>query len=195
MKKILMAMIMIAFAVASYGNVQVNWTASGGFYWDPSYDALLGSGESTYAQLMYSPDAVKDNIGLDKAGVDNDVIWDSILLTEGGNTSVWGDFLAINYQQETTVGYVYALIFQDSNVQAGDWYFHSDILELVDVGGITLPQTLQMNTDTVNGDAINTPDQLTSAAGAYQVVPEPATFLLVGMGGLVSFLVRRLRTA
>lgn len=185
MKKIVMMMVM-GLVAASYANVQVEWGAGAGFFWSPSGDALLSPGGSTIAQLMYSPDATQDAINTSKVGVNNDVIWSSMALTEGVNTSTYGDFAGTPFTQATTAGYVYALIFQDGNVQANDWYFKTAMVSVQDITGINPAQVIQLNTDLVNGDAINV-----AGPNNAQVVPEPATFLLFGIGGMGAWLIRR----
>lgn len=185
MKKIAVMMV-IGLVATSYGSIKVNWSAGAGFYWDPSFDALLGTGQSTIAQLMYSPDATKDNITTSLVGDVNDIIFATYTITEGVNASAYADFSPGLYSPGTfTAGYVYALIFQDNNVQVGDWYFYTPMLALEDITGATPAQSLQMNTDLINGDAIN------AGATVAQVIPEPTTALLFGIGAMGAWLVRR----
>lgn len=196
MKK-LIATMMVGFVAASYGSVNVNWTAGAGFYFNGTGAGILGDGAggSTIAQLMYSVDAIQDagnvatGINTSGLGVGNDVLWDSLIITEN---SVLGDFdeyasfpATQNYQQSFVSGYVYALIFQDSVIDANDWYFYTPMLALTDIVGATPPQGIQMNTDLINGNAID------SGATVAQVVPEPATALLFGMGAMGAWLIRR----
>lgn len=186
MKKIVVSTIMlITIASSCYATIQVSWTAGAGFYWDPTLDGLLAPGGSTIAQLMYSPDATKDDITISKIGDVNDVILATYNITEGVNSSIYADFGAGLFEDVFAAGYAYALIFQDNVVEAGDWYFYTPMLALEDVavGGIT--QDIQMNTDLINGNAINT------GATVAQVIPEPATALLFGMGAMGAWLIRR----
>ena len=101
----------MVFVAASYGIVNVNWSATAGFFWtvDP-FEGILGdaTGNSTRAQLMYSPDASKDDIELNGEGFDNDVIWDSLVITENGVSGDFDDYASFgdygsfgtqNYQQ------------------------------------------------------------------------------------------------
>ncbi|MEI8206647.1 MAG: PEP-CTERM sorting domain-containing protein [Kiritimatiellales bacterium] len=198
MKKTLV-MLIIGLATASYGGVDVSWFSAMGFYFteDPAV-GILGdaTGNSTVAQLMYSPDNVKDAVNTSGRGVNNDVVWDSVTLTEDGVSGNWDDFACFgvqSYRQTFTLGYAYALIFQDSSVRAGDWYYYTPMLALKDITGIMLPQEIEMNTDFTWGNAI---DSATgggvSNAGlvgqvvqVIQVVPEPASVMMVGLGGLL----------
>jgi hypothetical protein len=133
-------------------------------------------------QLIYSLDG-NVNDALVGGGVSgDDLSWTSYTITEGVNSSEWADFSAPTYNTTYSSGYVYARIFQDSIIDDGDWYYYSTPLLLQDS---TAPQTIQMNTDLVNGNAID------FGSNVAQVVPEPATFLLFGMGAMGAWLVRR----
>lgn len=204
MKKLLVALV-IGLAATSYGNLDVVWCASAGFYFTGAPDVgILGdaTGNSTVAQLMYSPDNAGDAINTSGTGVDNDVVWDSVTLTEDGVSGNWDDYACFgtrSYRQEFTSGYVYALIFQDSDVQAGDWYYYTPILALEDITGIMFPQVIEMNTDCVWGNAIdsttgdgvsnpglvNQVDQGLRVGRVVQAIPEPASALMIGLGGLL----------
>ena len=70
-------------------------------------------------------------------------------------------------------------------MQKNDWYYYTPMLSLVDITGATPAQGIQMNTDLTNGDPIN------GGLNNAQVVPEPATFLLFGIGGMGAWLIRR----
>jgi hypothetical protein len=202
MKKLMMIVIMGLVAV-SYGEVKIDWKGSSGFYSDVNPFGILGdaTGNSTYVQLMYSADNVQDaggvkGIGINRQGYDggDDIYWSSLLITENGVAGDFDEYAAFSSFEERafTSGYVYAMIFQDSNVQVDDWYYYTGMVAVEDITGATPNQGIEMNTDLLDGNAI---DSSGLGVNTAQVVPEPATFLLVAMGGLVSFLVRRLRTA
>jgi hypothetical protein len=161
---------------ASNGVASVTW-ASGYIFYEPTWDSLLGpvgSGKSTIAQLMYSPDDIKDSILPGGAGAVNDVVWDTITLTENGDGQVeWGLFSASTVRAGTN-GYVYALIFQDNDVQAGDLYVAGPLAALVDGAA-------DVNTcvDPGNGEAIN-------GVNSAQVIEGSVTYTLTvnsGSGG------------
>jgi len=144
-------------------NVNISWGASSGFYFSANTSAGIlgpvGSGKSTVAQLMYSPDAIKDGILTNRAGVVNDVVWDTVTLTENSTNELsdWAIVSSRNYENTFTNGYVYALIFQDNNVQPGDWYFSTPLMALEEItpAPSVFPQNIEMNTDFVNGDPID----------------------------------------
>ena len=149
------------FSAASNGVVNVSWGASGGFYFraNPGAGILAptGSGKSTIARLMYSPNNIKDNILPSGAGLVNDVVWDTITITENGDGLT--EWAVISPPHSTvrawTNGYVYALIFQDNNVQPGDWYYSTPLVALVELATNAAPQSIEMNTDTMLGDAVD----------------------------------------
>ena len=136
----------------SNGVASVTW-ASGIIYYEPDYASLLGptgSGKSTIAQLMYSPDDIKDGILPSGAGAVNDVVWDTITLTENGDGVIeWGVFSTSTVRAGTN-GYVYALIFQDNHVQPGDLYVAGPLVALVDGAA-----DVNVCADPGNGEAIN----------------------------------------
>lgn len=189
MKKIV-AMALIGAAATAYGVVNVDWMASAGFYFSaaPSLGILGdGTGGSTVAQLIYSIDGDVDDATIGGGVSGDDVVWATVPITEdgtGGNGDEWATFIQ-NYQQVFVSGNVYARIFQDGDIQSGDWYFYTPMLSLQDITGLSFPQTIQMNTDLTNGNAID------SGATTAQVIPEPATFMLLALGGGLAWLVRQ----
>jgi hypothetical protein len=138
---------------ATNGIVSVDWSASVGFYFsaDPGAGILgpNGSGKSTIVQLMYSPDDVKDDILPSGAGAVNDVVWDATIITENGDgITEWAQMLSrVSTVRAWTNGYVYGLIFQDDNVEPGDWYFFSSPLLALEKKQVEdAPQDLEINT-------------------------------------------------
>lgn len=199
MKRAITIAMLSCLFVSAYGIVNIDWEASSGFYFNsnPSIGILgEGTGNSTIAQLMYSPDDTKDSILTSKTGNVNDMIWATKTLTEnnvGGGYDGYALFSA-NYTAPTfTNGWVYALIFQDGNVQTGDWYFYTPMYALSDIAGPNpgpagSAQYIQMNTDAPlfdSGNAIN------SGFNTAQVVPEPTTFILFACGGIGAWIIRR----
>jgi len=116
---------------SSNGLSIVTWESGLIFY--PGDTPLLTSGQSTIAQLMYSPDDTKDSILPRGVGAANDVVLDILTITQNDSVpnSEYGIFSALTERARTN-GYVYALIFQDNSVQAGDWYVAGPVVELVD---------------------------------------------------------------
>jgi hypothetical protein len=199
MKKIIAIAICGCLYVSAYGIVNVDWEASSGFFFNanPSIGILgEGTGNSTIAQLMYSPDNVKDGILTSKVGNVNDMIWATKTITEDGIGGGYDGYALFseNYTTPTfTNGWVYALIFQDGNVQTGDWYFYTPMYALSDIAGPNPgpagnAQYIQMNTDSPLFDTGNAID---SGINTAQVVPEPTTVLLFSIGAIGAWIVRR----
>ena len=158
---------------ASNGVVNVDWVVSGGVWLgaDSSLGLLgpVGSGKSTIAQLMYSPDDIKDDILPSGAGAVNDVVLDRVTVTENGDgLSDYGIFSASTVRAWTN-GYVYALIFQDNNVQPGDWYLASTpLMALEQMATNATPQGIMIDAGG-GGDQIDGPNgaQVIAASAGY----------------------------
>jgi hypothetical protein len=201
MKKVVM-MVMMALVATSYGIVNVNWMASGGFYFtaDPN-TGILGaddSGLSTIAQLIYSPDQVRDDLW---AGAVNDVVIENYTITADGSSFAGYALFptAQNYQAAFGAGWVYAMIYQDDTPVSGESYYYTPMLALENIEGETSPQFIQMNQDLNFGDAIdgNLLDPTTNDAANFGTwaIPEPTTMLLFGIGGMGAWLLRRRQQA
>jgi hypothetical protein len=187
--------LLMGLAVASYGDVKMTWVASGGFFFSATPEVgILGdaTGNSTFAQLIYSVDLYADVAGVGGVATGDDVVWDTANILEDGvaNDSEFYDSYALfddYYSRTFASGYVYARIFQDNNIGVGDWYFYTPMLALQDITGINPSQSLQMNADTTYGDAID------SGSTVAQVVPEPAAIGLIGLGGVITLTASRIR--
>jgi hypothetical protein len=177
--------------------MNIEWYASAGWYFGTDVNAGIlapdGSGKSTIAQLVYSADT---NVNFALAGglaSGNDSILGQFTITEGSTAgSKWGDFNVQSYTNDTfTAGYVYARVFQDNSIAANDWYYYTTPIALINLTDYTSVQDLQMNTDLSNGNSINTGTNVAQV----QAIPEPATFLLFGMGATGAWLLRRKQRA
>ena len=185
-------MLLMGLAAASYGEVQVSWGGSAGFFFNANPGAGIlgdGTGKSTVAQLIYSVDLYADRAGVGGVTTGDDVVWGTLTLTENGISGDGDEWAAFSsYTLRTFVaGHVYARIFQDSDVGVGDWYFYTPMLSLQNVVSNNLPQSLEMNTDLANGNAID------SGSTVAQVVPEPAAIGLIGLGGIITLTASRIR--
>lgn len=188
--KVLLSIATLAIYLTCSAEIRVNWRASGGFYYTVNPNiGILGevTGNSTIAQLIYSLDSNVDDVLVGGSRA-NDIVIDSLILTEDGlnNFDGYAYFSTINYTDPIfTAGYVYAVIFQDNNIGLDDWYYYTTPIALSNLSGADQPQSIEMNTDLINGNAID------FGSNVAQVVPEPATFLLFGMGAFGAWLVRR----
>ena len=196
MKKILIITALAALASVSQGKVLINWSGAAGFYFgatDPGV-GILGdaTGNSTFAQLIYSVDEIVDNVNLDGSSVGDDVVWATTTITEDtiANDATefdsYGWFTLLTEDRPFVAGFVYARIFQDDALSFGDAFKYSDMEAVANVTGATPPQMLRINKNPL-GDSINTGPNVGS------VVPEPATALLLAIGGGLAYLGRYAR--
>jgi hypothetical protein len=92
-------------------------------------------------------------------------------------------------------GYLYSRIFSSANLSTNDWYFQSaaigpGLTETIVDGVPTLP----INHTTSDFDD-NSTLEMGVGAGMYQVIPEPSVMALLGFGGLVLAIRRRMTLA
>jgi hypothetical protein len=205
MKKILTALTVgVVMATGVFADINIQWTAGAGFYSDAGGSVeLLSGGNTALAQLIFTPSGVIGH-GIDSAGADfidtdsdNQLLSSFVLSAGAGGTadSLWADFgrgpdLYVGY---VAPGYVYARIFQGDSPVDGMWYYNSPLMAVVNYDPLNPTyQTLQLNTDLVNGDGI-----YDGAANCFQtigVVPEPTSMALMGVAGLLA-IVRRFKKA
>jgi len=184
--------LMAAGALSANATISVNWGFGWGMYESTAVDLGGGSGgvaenSAVLWQLIYSPDAAADIV--DASG--NPTAGESILATRTTSLGGSGGFDAFlydggsfgsTYTAAFTAGYVYIRVFQDTTPTAGDKYYNSPTLQLVDITPPATPQILDGNTDSATqGDKLN-----------LTIVPEPGTFAFLGIGGLL-LAVRRMR--
>ena len=200
MKRLLPVVLIAISLVAGSASADVffTWTASSGFYLGAQ--GIIGpdgSGDSTIAQLIWSATDSRDDAGIGGIALGDDQVVAQITVTEDGIVNGFFDDYAYfglqTYEDGGALannGFVYARIFQDDVIDAGDWYFASMTIAASDLDstpGQDNPQTLEMNLDLTFGDSI---DQ--SAGYSMQAVPEPGTLALFALG-LTTLAVRRRR--
>jgi hypothetical protein len=199
-KKTALFIAALIMTVVAQAAINIDWKASAGFYFSADDSVgILGdaTGNSTYAYLVYDVDTTVGNIFANSYSIgssigDGGTILDSITLTEdmvSGNFDDYAYFSAQNFTDTYTAGYVYAIIFEDDNISNNDWYFNTDPVAITDVSGAIPTQIIEMNSNTVSGDAIDGVPPEGFATG--QVVPEPATFLMFVLGGIGAWVLRR----
>ena len=214
MKKFLMALAVLAVAtsVATAG-VGINWNMAYAAYDHTALDLTSGSGPflldsySAIWQLIYAgADNIANpidsqNLGTGDPGIQDDygvqgddVVWGQRIISMGGgsandapyNTS-WDNLMTqlggnATYEDLSwsTAGFVYQRIFEGTPVNGVTWYYQSDLvaLNVGYIGGGAPPQDFLMGTPTAGFQ----PDQ---------VIPEPATMSLLGLGALVMAIRRR----
>lgn len=190
---------------------------------DPGQGFLgVGTGNASLFQIWYAPDGIIDGLGAGaRPGVGsatavtggNDVWLMDWVFDEGNTPAGDGDFGSYAYFDTqyfpnsgdapptafddggaNTVlpgSKLYARVFQDDAPTVGDWYFVSDALTAQSLTpGLNPPQVLSANIS-VNGSLGDSLDM--TPGHSFQVVPEPGTLALFGLG-ILTLLGRRKRS-
>ena len=206
MKKILLALAILALATASYAGVGINWVSMWGAYDhnapnltdDPSAYTLLDNYSVTWQLIYAGADNTIDPVDLSNSANgwvgDDDDVWATRTIAQGGGTAsedstVW-DHWMINSDGNcvytdlgwSTAGYVFQRVFEGTPAQLS-WYYDSPLQAINTgyTGSPQLPDTFVIG----SGTAGFQPDQQIPS------VPEPATMGLLGLGALVMAIRRR----
>jgi len=171
------------------------WRSRGGFYMTDPMVGLLSPGQSALAQLIFSPDGTADGAyastshNLDLSG--NDVWLADYTVAYSAGDFGYALFNAPEYFATSSpgTGYIYARIFQDTAADVLDKYYAGPLVSVssyaYDSANPKPPTVYDINTDNVNGNAL---DQTVMA----QVIPEPGTLALLGLG-VLTLIGRRIR--
>lgn len=198
MRKLMVLLTVFLLAGIATADVYVAWSAQGGFYWqsDENTGLLDTTGGTTLAQLVWSPDdqvsdanfAVTDYVTDGEVVLANYTVQDGVAPVSNDGYGWWATDIVVNDGgANPDGGFIYARLFQDADVNNGDWYYAGPVISAVDADftGETppTPQSYNMNRGSL-GDPVDGPN------GA-QVVPEPSTFALFGLGAIIVGLRRR----
>jgi len=169
----------IAAATTASADINVAWAGSFGFIPEGGDGSvgILGSGESTVAQLIFSTDDMIGEalVGGETSG-DDYVLATFNITNSGGAFEDYASFSAPNFVTGFQTGYVYGRIFDSDNVVAGTKYYNGPIVATQDIIPPASPQSYDLNTNFVTGNALD-----------MTVVPEPTTLalLVLGVGTMV----------
>ncbi len=204
MKKTLVIIAAFAFAIAAQAELRITWGATGGFYFNATPGVGIlgdGTGNSTAAYLVWDADGILGDINAGSYSVGGTIggatILDAMTIAEDGVANdasqfdSYGWFDAGTHNDTYAAGYAFAIIFQDGDIGANDWYSYSEALALQDLTGSAFPQIIEMNFSGLSGDAIDVDPDGAGGFGVGQVVPEPATIGLFGLGALSAWIIRR----
>jgi hypothetical protein len=181
MKKIAVILIATTVAGAAFADIAVNFKTTAPL----SNTAAAGGGylqSDTVAILVWSAtDTTGDAV--DETGLAvGEIALKTTVATSAGvvvpSILEIYDFVGIND------GYMFARLFQDTSISAGDYYVETGLIGagLTDYDENT-PTTQYI--DSFNSTAMDIDSQ------GLQVIPEPATIGLMGIAGLGMFLARR----
>lgn len=194
LKKLLVTTVALS-ATLAYGDININWFGSVGFYdngtgpspADPG-DYILSVFGSATAQLIWSPDATAS--ALDPFNGANGWVSDGeiVLNTTTAINSPYGDYsVGINlytdaaFGQTLDSGFVYARIFGGAAPIIGEFYNASRPLD-APLYDPNQPAALSVNQNT--GPFIG--DELD-----VEIVPEPSVLAFLGLAGLMMAVRRR----
>lgn len=194
LKKMIVSAVALS-ATLAYGDININWFGSVGFFDNGTGPAPADPGDyigsvfgSATAQLIWSPDAIVDNFDLAN-GANGWVENGEIVLNTITANAPYGDFdggvsLYTDAAFGVTLdqGFVYSRIFGSAAPIAGEYFSASAVLNpaLYDAGN-PAADFLDHNTGAAVGDELN-----------IQIVPEPSILAFLGLGGLV-MAIRRVR--
>jgi hypothetical protein len=139
--------------VASGSAMSVSWYGSYGFIDEFSVPILPVVGDEAAIRLMYTPDNMRDPILPGGIPGENDVVLAAdTVRNNGGQDENWAFFGALVHHGYYQAGYIYGIIYEDIDPQAGD-DFYAGPLQATQTGGGTAQYDL--NTDFVNGNTWN----------------------------------------
>ena len=213
MKKFLMALAVLAVAtsVATAG-VGILWSTQYGAYdhnaisltEDPSANVLLDNYSAIWQLIYAGADNIANpldstDLGTGAPGIQDDygvsgddVVWAQRIIAQGGGAAgdgtSWNNWMlntggTVVYEDLSwsTAGFVYQRVFEGNPLVSGvTWYYQTGLLAL--------------NTGYVGGGAPTQDffvDDFDSGFQPNQIIPEPATMSLLGLGALVMAIRRR----
>lgn len=193
-KLALMGMVLGMGAIAAQAAINVQLTASSGFYQEDDTTEMLATGNS-WLQIIFVQPGFTPSQATPGGGISaNESILAEFALVDGGNSDLYGTFVYDLVVPEPFAPYAggswYARVFEGGtdpkgNIVAGMWYYESPVFATNDNDTPDSP-------DVVSIQGANPSSAFAGADFANRpVVPEPATIAFLGLGGLVLAIRRR----
>jgi len=144
----------------------VELIASFGFVDEQGDPILPGVGSQALIQLIYSPDAVADQILPGGAPADNDtVLFSTTVQNSGGFREEYGFFGPHDVSSAFQAGYIYGVIYENDSPQSGDRYYAGP-LQATLLNTPSTPDIYEMNSSLVDG---NTWNRTVAQSGAMNI--------------------------
>lgn len=188
---IIAALVLAISAPAARAVIDIAWAATAGFYPQGSIADDIGildaspTGSVLVQLLINNSPAMPEPSRVFPGGVpesaDDQVVMSFVISGAG-----YGDFSAPNFQRPFEAGWVWGRIFSSADPVVGDWYWNGPVVALEDIPPLATPQGYDLNLNTApfpfGGDILNLP-----------VVPEPGSIMLMALGMVGAYTIRRRR--
>jgi hypothetical protein len=213
MRKILLALIAVGFVMDATAQIAIRWDSV-------KYIGLPGTTSGSIEPTDYVPEGAIHALIWSSTEAPGGSFLEAgspagtgeVVLFQG--TAAAGSFGGFDYKDSAIIaedadvggvdinaGYVYSRIFEGTSIAAGDWYYQSQVNlgPTIPEYDNTVPSSVRLHNST-SGDAFpgivlgDTADP-TYGAGMFQVIPEPSVMALLGFGGLVLAIRRRMTLA
>jgi len=166
--------------------LNISWNANAGFFPNGGDGSvgILGLGQSAIAQLIFSPDNINSSALAGGATSGGETILSQITVTNnGGAFEEYAFFAGPTVTGPFMPGFVYGRVFANNAPVPGTFYYDGPVVAAQDLSALGSPQVVGINRDPINGNMLN-----------LQVIPEPTTLALLGVG-VGTILYRRRRKA
>jgi hypothetical protein len=205
MKKMILIMGVAAIASTSSAQISISWfQAAAGF----QFGGSLIPSDAAHTLIWSTTPAPTNDYAFPTQGINLDPVtdlitdeWALVVSTNGTGPGIFS-YEELRFTDadvggnDINSGYLYSRIFQDSSIDEGDLYFQSPTflgpeLPVFSTDPVTTPDT-DFNASSPRSGLIV---METSDADVFTVIPEPSVMALLGFGGLVLAIRRRMTLA